>query len=239
MVQKENIFIRLKSHFSVVIDVCNSVKRKGFKKSVLIIYGILFNRFFDLRYNVNTLPHLNQFTAVKKGLKKSLTEHAARYDDSSLLGLRDLFSVLDPHSEKVLLDVGCGKGIVLLAALDFNFKEIRGFDHSEYLCDVASRNCLKYQKKVGSDMNVTIINVSALDYQFQDDENVLYFYNPFDAYLSEKFLDLVKDSVLRRKRKMWIIARNWVGKNLVSKKLEVKREEQYTLWGKDFIVFTL
>ena len=232
-------FTRLNTYFSTVIDVCNSVKRLGLKKSVLVILGIFFNRFFDLRYNLDTLPHYDQSIVVKKGLKKSLTEHAARYDDSSLLGLRDLFSVLDPHSEKVLLDVGCGKGIVLLAALDFNFKEIRGFDHSEYLCDVASRNCLKYQKKVGSDMNVTIINVSALDYQFQDDENVLYFYNPFDAYLSEKFLDLVKDSVLRRKRKMWIIARNWVGKNLVSKKLEVKRGEQYTFWGKDFTVLKL
>ena len=232
-------FTRLNTYFSTVIDVCNSVKRLGLKKSVLTILGIFFNRFFDFRYNLDTLPHYDQSIVGKKGIKVIKNNHCSRYDDSSLLALRGLFSLLDPDSEKVLLDVGCGKGIVLLAALDFNFKEIRGFDHSEYLCDVASRNCLKYQKKVGSDMNVTIINASALDYQFQDDENVLYFYNPFDAYLSEKFLDLVKDSLLRRKRKMWIIARNWAGKNLVSKKLEVKRGEQYTFWGRDFTVFTL
>ena len=94
MVQKENIFIRLKSHFSVVIDVCNSVKRLGLKKSVLVILGIFFNRFFDLRYNLDTLPHYDQSIVVKKGLKNSLTDHEARYDESSLLAMRDLFSLL-------------------------------------------------------------------------------------------------------------------------------------------------
>ncbi len=132
------------------------------------------NRLFDLRHGLNTKPHLNQATVIKKGLKYKDRFHGSKYSVTSLLALRDLFSALDLNSDNILLDVGCGKGLVLLAALEFNFKEIRGFDHSQYLCDIAINNCIKYQKKLGTNTTVKINGVSAIDYQFQDDENVLY-----------------------------------------------------------------
>jgi SAM-dependent methyltransferase len=220
-------------------DVFNSIRTLGLRKSALIIIGIFKNLLFDLKHGLDTKPHRDQVTAYKKGLKLAQTVHGSRYSDTSLLALRDLFSALDLNSDNILLDVGCGKGLVLLTALEFNFKEIRGFDHSQYLCDIAINNCLKYQKKLGTNTTVKINGVSAIDYQFQDDENVLYLYNPFDDYISEKFLEIVESSLNRNKRKMLIITHRWPGIELLKERFKPTTEKRYTFWGKCFNVFQI
>ena len=194
---------------------------------------------FDLWHGLDTKPYRDQVTVYKKGLKLSQTIHASRYSVTSLLALRELFSSLDLNSDNILLDVGCGKGLVLLTALEFNFKEIRGLDHSQFLCDIASNNCFKYQKKIGTNIIVKIDAVSAIDYQFQDDENVIYLYNPFDNYTSRKFVKILESSLKRNKRKMLIISHCWPGEMLIKERLKPSIEKSYTFWGKSFNIFEI
>jgi len=194
---------------------------------------------FDLRHGLDTKSYRDQVTVYKKGLKLSQTIHASRYSVTSLLALRGLFSSLDLNSDNILLDVGCGKGLVLLAALEFNFKEIRGLDHSQFLCDIASNNCFKYQKKIGTNIIVKIDAVSAIDYQFQDDENVIYLFNPFDNYTSRKFVKILESSLKRNKRKMLIISHCWPGEMLIKERLKPSIEKSYTFWGKSFNIFEI
>ena len=128
-----------------MLDILNRIRNIGLKNFTIIIIGKLNNYLFDFKHGLNTKGHLDQSKVTKKGLKNEDLSHASKYSETSLLALRDLFSALDINSDNTLLDVGCGKGLVLLVALEFNFKEIRGFDHSQYLCDMAINNCLKYQ----------------------------------------------------------------------------------------------
>lgn len=192
-----------------------------------------------MKYWVNTKPYLNQSVVIKKGLNYEDRFHGSKYSVTSLLALRKLFSSLDLNSDNILLDVGCGKGLVLLAALEFNFKEIRGMDHSQFLCDIASNNCFKYQKKIGTNIIVKIDAVSAIDYQFQDDENVIYLYNPFDNYTSRKFVKILESSLKRNKRKMLIISHCWPGEMLIKERLKPSIEKSYTFWGKSFNIFEI
>ena len=194
---------------------------------------------FDLWHGLDTKPYRDQVTVYKKGLKLSQTIHASRYSVTSLLALRELLSSLDLNSDDILLDGGCGKGLVLLVALEFNFKEIRGMDHSQFLCDIASNNCFKYQKKIGTNIIVKIDAVSAIDYQFQDDENVIYLYNPFDNYTSRKFVKILESSLKRNKRKMLIISHCWPGEMLIKERLKPSIEKSYTFWGKSFNIFEI
>ena len=217
----------------------NSLKKLGFKNSILSVFGRAYNSYFAFTYKLNIYPHKNKLLERKKGLTNQQTIHASRYDDSSLLFLRTLFFYLEPCTDEILLDVGCGKGIVLLAALESSFKEIRGFDHSEYLCDIANDNCKKYQAKKEYSKSVTVTVESALNYKFQDDETILYFNNPFDEHLSEKYLDLLKESLLRNNRKIRLISRAWQGEKIVSEKLDIASIESHTFWGRKVVIFKI
>jgi len=237
--RSELLLIRINTFLSLFPDVFNHIRTLGLRKSAVEIIGKVKNLLFDLKHGLDTKSHRDQVTVYKKGLKLTQTVHASRYSVTSLLALRDLFSALNINSDNILLDVGCGKGLVLLVALEFNFKEIRGFDHSQFLCDIAINNCLKYQKKLGTNTTVKINGVSAIDYQFQDDENILYLYNPFDDYISEKFLETVESSLNRNKRKMLIITHRWPGKEFIKQRFKPTTEKRYTFWGKSFNVFQI
>ena len=222
---------------SAIKEITTNFKELGLKNSFLSIFGKIYNRYFDARYNLDTISHTNQKLVVKQGLQKEQTIHASKYDDSSYLAIKALFSYLKPCSEKVLLDIGSGKGTVLLASLEFNFKEVIGIEHSEYLCSIASSNLEKFKKKRNNHKEIKIIPKSAIDYQFQDNENLLYFFNPFDEYMSEKFLTLVQASQIRNKRKISIVSRAWQGEKLISEKLNIRKSKTCTFWGKDFKIF--
>jgi len=237
--RSEVIKIRIIHYLKLIHDLYNHIRELGLRNLTIVIIGKLNNRLFDLKHGLDTKPHLDMATAIKKGLKYEDRFHGSKYSDTSLLALRDLFSALDINSDSILLDVGCGKGLVLLTALEFGFKEIRGFDHSQFLCDIAINNCLKYQKKLGTNTTVKINGVSAIDYQFQDDENILYLYNPFDDYISEKFLEIVESSLNRNKRKMLIITHRWPGIDLLKERFKPTTENRYTFWGKSFNVFQI
>ena len=127
-----------------------ALKRLGIKNFILVISGVIYNRLFDIFYNVDTFPHMDQSILIKKGLKKSKLSESARYDESSFLSVSKLFSSINIKENDVFLEVGCGKGIVMMSALNYNFSEIRGFDHSKYLCDISKKNLDIYSKKINS-----------------------------------------------------------------------------------------
>ena len=105
---------------------------------------------------------------------------------------------------------------------------------------MAINNCLKYQRELGTKTEVKIDCVSAVDYQFQDDENVLYFYNPFDNYISESFLENVESSLNRKGRELLIITHHWPGIELLEQRFKPNLERRtYKFWGKSFNVFQI
>jgi len=59
-----------------------------------------------------------------------------------------LFSSIKINDNDILLDVGCGKGMVMMTALEFNFFEDRGFDHSKCLCKICLKNLNHYSNKI-------------------------------------------------------------------------------------------
>ena len=223
----------------MIPDFFKALKELGLKTFTLILVGKIYNRAFDFTYGLDTKPHLDQIKAMKQGLKINETYGSSKYSDSSLLALRKLFSSLNLKPENTFLDIGCGKGIVLIAALEQNLKKIKGFDHSQYLCNIASNNCSAYQRKLDKIITLEINCLSGDGYEFEDDEDILYFYNPFSEKTTENFITSIEESLARNRRDILIITHKWPGKDNVLERLKPSSKRRYIFWGKIFDVFQI
>ena len=107
-------------------------------------------------------------------------------------------------SEDVLLDVGCGKGVVLCAALAYPFGRMIGVEMSRELCQVAQRNVRRMNK---TNVSVDVLNVDAAHYVVPSDVTVVYLFNPLVDDLFDDFLDRLMQSLQARPRLVRIVYR--------------------------------
>jgi tRNA1(Val) A37 N6-methylase TrmN6 len=76
-----------------------------------------------------------------------------------------VFKLLNLPKNKVIVDIGSGKGRVLLMASEFGFKEARGVEFSLNLCEIAKKNIENYTAKKKTNTIFNVYNADARFYQ--------------------------------------------------------------------------
>jgi 16S rRNA G966 N2-methylase RsmD len=108
---------------------------------------------------------------------------------------------IEPH-EFCFVDLGAGKGRVLLIASSFGFKRLIGVEFAEELVKIARKNL---QSCTGTE----IICADAADFEFPDGNLVIYLFNPFERPVMEKVIHrLAKASEAKTERRVFVIYHN-------------------------------
>jgi SAM-dependent methyltransferase len=94
------------------------------------------------------------------------------YEGSGWLDLRRMLRPGEVKPSDVFLDLGSGKGRVLMLAARYPFARVIGVEVSEQLNAVARRNLVRHGQ-------VDLVTADVLDYKIPDDVTVVYMYNPF------------------------------------------------------------
>jgi SAM-dependent methyltransferase len=87
------------------------------------------------------------------------------------------------------LDIGCGKGRVLMLASDAPFQRIVGVELSPALTAIAEINLKKWSAAPHLCSDIEILNVDALAAPIPDSPVVLYIYNSFNLYVMLPLLE--------------------------------------------------
>ncbi len=153
--------------------------------------------------------------------------------------LNKLFLLLDLMPNSKVVDIGCGKGRVLLVAAEYGFVEVKGIEFSPLLCSIAEKNIDKYKQKTQSKTPFQVINADAANYQFEDDEDVFFLYNPFDEVILQKVLENITESLQRHNGKIWIIYANAVHRELIEKTMNVIKVEDFNIHNFKFVVYEI
>src|SRR5208283_1846153 len=169
---------------------------------------------FDLKYGIDTFSWV-ELDDLKIDHNKK--KRAKMYQPTCTIPLRQLLKELNIPRGKVFVDLGCGKGIVLLVASEFGFKEARGIEISPVLSDIANKNCAIYKEKTKTGTGFIILRSDVIDYGLNDDEDVFYLFNPFDEYVLKQVLNKIAASLQRRNREIMIIYRNAVHESIIEK----------------------
>ena len=192
---------------------------------------------FDLRYRTDTRHAVRLSDLDVHGDNK---HSGNRYEGTRSRALHRLLRFFDFPRESVFVDFGCGKGKALLIAARFPFQRIIGIEFSRELCQVARDNISAYRKKRATIPDLAVIECDALDYQIGTEDNVFYFFNPFNESLFKRVLENIDKSLSSQYRPTWIIYNNPVHrKTLLESTGRPTRYYNYTYGSSRFLLAQL
>jgi SAM-dependent methyltransferase len=149
---------------------------------------------WDSKYGTETgagvpLDHLT--------IRHDSRRHGERYQASDPRVLHDAvaFIGLAPRDHR-FIDLGCGKGRMLIVAAELGFKSCVGVEFADELAERAASNVA-----ASGFERIGIVHGDAGDYAFGDDPFVLYLFNPFSKQVMEK----VRDNLLTLPRANYCI----------------------------------
>jgi len=215
-----------------------SLKLRGVKATICLIFSQLVDYFFDIRYGTDTISwwaHPEDLTIASNNKKRG---KMYSYQATRSLSLAKLFRRIAIPNGSVLVDLGCGKGRVLLIASRFGFKEVRGVEYAHELCETARKNCSIYKAKTGVGTEFQIIESDVIDYTINSDENIFFMFNPFDAEVLSKVLDNIIRSLSMHTRSIWIIYRNPVFAKVIETHGSFTNLREFWVWGDYFKVYS-
>ncbi len=160
---------------------------------------------YDVRHNVRT-------RADKSEEELSLTGDLSRgfwYRPVRPATARALLDDLPiaSYADYTFVDVGSGKGRMLLMAADYPFRRIAGIEFRKDLHDTAIDNVRHYRSFKGKTERPPIecINIDATSYEFPNGNLVLYFFNPFNEEVMGKILNRLDLSLMQNPRDVLLI----------------------------------
>jgi len=167
------------------------------------LVGVTCCRLFDLRHGVHTCGnvHLSQLTIASQNVP-----YGVFYQPTHPKLVFEVLSALDITYERyAFIDLGSGKGRVLLVASEFPFREVRGVEFSRELHEAACDNIRRYRSGSQKTRNVVSIHGDAIEFDFPASPFVLFFSNPFGPRVLLPILRRLRQAIAASPRDVIIV----------------------------------
>lgn len=167
-------------------------------------------------------------------------ERGVRYEPARIVLLRKMFEDMKPllPDAGVMVDLGAGKGRVLLIASEFGFQKARGVEFAPELCAIARDNCTRYRKSTNTKTDFRIIESDEVGYAISAYENVFVMFNPFDDVVLGKVLENIASSLLKCPRKILIGYYSPQHNETIARHGIFIPEKDVTFWGHHFSIYS-
>ena len=179
-------------HRSPIHEFASSVRRVGVVNSAALIISRLQDYFYDVRNRIDTS---SRHELEDLDVDSELARHGQMYQPTGVMAFRRLMNRVELPKDPVFVDYGCGKGrLLLLAASEYPMARAVGIEFSETLCETARQNVEAF----GVERLQCPIDIHCIDaqkYEYRGDENIFYFFYPFDAPLMENVLRSIEESL--------------------------------------------
>jgi SAM-dependent methyltransferase len=143
---------------------------------------------FDLKYGTDTAGVVPLW---RFRIDSSNARFGQRYETSDAGELELAITCIRQDSRTLafttqaftFIDIGCGKGKVLLAARELGFSKLIGVEFVHELAHIAKANLAT----VGA-INAVVINTDASDFAFPEQDSIVYLFNPFSQEVMRKMV---------------------------------------------------
>jgi SAM-dependent methyltransferase len=134
------------------------------------------------------------------------------------------------------IDLGAGKGEMLLLAAEYEFRRVVGVEYSETLTAIASTNVRTSTGLMCK--SVECICADAAEFDLSHDPAVLYLYNPFQGKVMDKVVRNIEQSLRVVPRDLWIIYVNpWEHRKFVRSHLLKAVVKNWDVPGWEFCIY--
>jgi SAM-dependent methyltransferase len=137
------------------------------------------------------------------------TANREDYEPSGWLDLRRILRSREISGDDVFMDLGSGKGRVLLEAAGYPFRRVIGVELSDKLNAISRANLDACAHRLRCH-DVQVVTCDVADYEIPDDVTIAYMYNAFHADVFEAAITRLVESFDRRPRRFLLVYRNAV-----------------------------
>jgi SAM-dependent methyltransferase len=159
---------------------------------------------FDTTRSIETcihLPHPERDQIVGE-LRDSLTYSPVRANNVRS-SLRDL--PIHNYSDYTFIDIGSGKGRVLFVAAEFPFRHVLGVEFATPIHQHAVANIQRFSHWRQKCPSIESINANAMEYEFPNENLILYLCNPFGPEVLQQMLANLEESFRANPRSIILI----------------------------------
>jgi SAM-dependent methyltransferase len=157
---------------------------------------------FDIIHGTETLRRLPPDRIQTDSENKI---HSSYYGATKARPFLQLLRRLRLPQNAVFVDLGAGKGRVVMLAAKHGFRKIIGLEFSNPLCLQARANLEGFLRKCPSNSEVEIIESDVTQYHWSDEETIFFMFDPFSSQILSQVLKNIRISLERRPRTLWLI----------------------------------
>jgi SAM-dependent methyltransferase len=159
------------------------------------------------------------------------------YQPTEPAEFHEMMSALDlDFPQFTFIDVGSGKGRVLLMAADYPFRRIVGIELLPELHRIAQENIRQYHSDVQRCFALESICVDAREFALPDEPTVLYLFNPLPEPGMMRLIENLEGSLRKHPRPVRIVYQNPVLEYLLAQSTALKkinRTDRYAVYSRD------
>jgi SAM-dependent methyltransferase len=128
------------------------------------------------------------------------------YAPAGWLDLPRILPRQDVCDDDVFLDLGAGKGRIVLMASRYPFARVIGVELCDDLTAIARRNVAACRLRPRC-RDIELVTADVVDYAIPDDVSVVYMFNPFDGDVFDTVIERLIESADRRPRRLRLLYR--------------------------------
>jgi len=211
-----------------------STRDKGVVQTIKIACNVAMDLRFDWKYGTDTMRWVDRAALETCSDNRS---HSAPYRATKVGPLLQLLNRLDLPRDSTFLDIGSGKGRVLLIASQYGFRKVVGIEFSGELCTIARKNVELFFRKAKRLSSIEVIETDATKHHFQAEDRVFFMYNPFDAFILAKVVDNIRRSVEENPRRIWLIYNTPLHHDVIKRAGLFQSDSFHEIGGNHFRVY--
>lgn len=211
-----------------------SVSTKGLLETTKIAASVAADLVFDWRYGTDTIRWVERGRLATQSANQ---QHSAPYQATKARPLLTLLNRLELPRGSVFLDIGSGKGRVLLIAAQHPFACVRGIEFSGALCSVARRNVETFAAAVKLKAPIEVVEADAAKYAFRPEEQVLFMYNPFGPIVMTRVLDNLRRALAPSSRRTILIYNTPLLHDMITSSGIFEVDRSFNISGTQFNVY--
>ncbi len=221
----------------LLIRLFQSVRSNGFWTTISKLFIMAADLLYDMRYGVDTLK---ESALQELSIDGDNRIRGTNYVPARVLALRQLFKILKPifTKDRVFVDIGSGKGRVMMIASEYGVKEARGIEFAHELSELSKKNWAIYQYKTHAKTGFKVYEGDVVDYEIRPDEDIFFMNNPFDETVLNRLLDNLCVSLRQNRRPVFIIYFCPTRSDVIEQRKEFNRIQTGKVWGYDFALYT-
>jgi SAM-dependent methyltransferase len=159
------------------------------------------------RFFFENIRGLDTSTVVKLSDLREDDKDRSNYIPSGWATLKRLNTIRPLCRDDVFLDIGSGKGRVVVLSATYPVRRVIGVELSPVLHEIAQGNVTRVENHLAC-QDVQLVCGDATQFQIPDDVTVIYLFNPFVGAPFMRVIDSIGESFYRHKREIWIFYTN-------------------------------